>query len=289
MRPGAYLQTHMQVIILDAAFGADGGLAGIETPLSNALVGLTLHLSGQGRSLRRNAADGDAQAAGFGAQCMASASNNQETTVGELAASFQQFDFDEQMNDGQAPAAHRRRVEGGGYAEVQVGSTMTGAPDPPAAGDARRRRREQVASQQRDVLRCRMCDGACAYHAQDSRGLLQHLVRMHLGQSLTAEAIAQLRSLDKVACRVCASIRARTSMQCSHCECATATRPLQLGDIVPDRRRGVGACAAEANGGADDVGAGTSDSWWSGARGCGMRKMCPKVRATGCARQRHGH
>ena len=67
---------------------------------------------------------------------------------------------------------------------------------------------------------------------------MQHLVRVHLGQQLSAEAIAQLRALDKVACRICAGIRAQTTPHCSHCSCATATRPLQLGDSVPDRRRG---------------------------------------------------
>jgi hypothetical protein len=92
-----------------------------------------------------------------------------------------------------------------------------------------------------------MCIGeASAFHAQDSRGLLQHLVRMHLGQQPSAEAIAQLRSLDKVACRICAGIRGRRTEHCTHCGCATATRPLQLGDSVPDRRRG-GANAAAAS------------------------------------------
>jgi hypothetical protein len=50
--------------------------------------------------------------------------------------------------------------------------------------------------------------------------------------------VAQLRSLDKFACRIRAGIRARTTLPCTHCGCATATRPLQLGDAVPDRRRG---------------------------------------------------
>lgn len=45
MRPVAYLQAHVQVSVLDAAFGTDGGLAGLDSPLSNALVELTLHLS----------------------------------------------------------------------------------------------------------------------------------------------------------------------------------------------------------------------------------------------------
>ena len=82
-----------------------------------------------------------------------------------------------------------------------------------------------------------MCAGADAFQAQDSRGLMQHIVRMHLGQQLSADAIAQLRHLGKAACRICGSIRASTNPQCSYCGCATATRPLQLGDTVPDRRR----------------------------------------------------
>eukprot|EP00975_Prorocentrum_lima_P055391 11618092-Prorocentrum_lima.AAC.1 len=61
---------------------------------------------------------------------------------------------------------------------------------------------------------------------------------MHLGQALTPEAIAQLRHHDKAACRICSGIRAHTHPYCAHCGCATATRPLQLGDTIPDRRRG---------------------------------------------------
>ena len=45
------------------------------------------------------------------------------------------------------------------------------------------------------VLRCTMCDGEGAHLAADSRGLLQHTVRMHLGQLMPAETIAQLREL----------------------------------------------------------------------------------------------
>ena len=89
------------------------------------------------------------------------------------------------------------------------------------------------------MLRCAMCPGPDAFQARDSRGLMQHMARMHLGQVLNAEAIAQLRALGKEACRVCAAIRARTTPHCNGpCGCATATRPLQQGDAIPDRRRG---------------------------------------------------
>ncbi len=115
------------------------------------------------------------------------------------------------------------------------------------AGARRVRRRRGDPDQAWEILRCRMCTGDGAFQAQDSRGLMQHLVRAHLGQQLTAEAIAQLRHLDKAACRICSSIRARTTPHCSHCGCATATRPLQLGDSIPDRRR-----PATAESGAQD-------------------------------------
>ena len=65
-----------------------------------------------------------------------------------------------------------------------------------------------------------------------------HLVRAHLGEELTPAALAQLRALGKGACQICSSIRARSNVHCSHCGCATPTRPLALGDKVPDRRRG---------------------------------------------------
>ncbi len=108
--------------------------------------------------------------------------------------------------------------------------------DSAVAGRRVRRRRGQHLSWQ--LLRCRMCASANAFQGLDSRGLMQHIVRMHLGQPLTAEAVEQLRALGKEACRICASIRARTTPHCATCGCATATRPLQLGDVVPDRRRG---------------------------------------------------
>lgn len=119
------------------------------------------------------------------------------------------------------------------------------APDGPArlddgdqASSGRRvRRRGPQLGRAWEILRCRMCAGADAFQARDGRGLLLHMVRMHLGQPLNAEAVAQLRHLDKGACRICGTIRARTYPYCSECGCATATRPVQLGDSIPDRRR----------------------------------------------------
>ncbi len=104
-------------------------------------------------------------------------------------------------------------------------------------GERRVRRRRQ-GQESCELLRCAMCQSADAHQAADSRGLMQHLVRAHMGQALLPEAISQLRQLGKEACRVCASIRARTNPYCAHCGCATATRPLQQGDVVPDRRCG---------------------------------------------------
>ena len=107
-----------------------------------------------------------------------------------------------------------------------------------AINGRRVRRRRQPQHNSWELLRCTMCQSADAHQAQDSRGLMQHMVRMHLGQALLPETVAQLRALGKEACRICACIRARTTARCSTCGCATATRHLQLGDIVPDRRRG---------------------------------------------------
>lgn len=66
---------------------------------------------------------------------------------------------------------------------------------------------------------------------------MMHLTRGHLGQALTAEADAQLRALDRVACQIYAGIRARTTPLCRLCRRATPTRPLAPGDIIPDTRR----------------------------------------------------
>ena len=113
-------------------------------------------------------------------------------------------------------------------------------PCPEAVADANarrlRRRRDGTAASQ--LLCCTMCQSADAFQATEGRGLMQHIVRAHLGQPLLAETVAQLRALGREACRICASIRARTTPHCTHCGVATPTRPLQLGDVVPDRRRG---------------------------------------------------
>ena len=137
MRPGAYLHAMVQASVLDAAFGADGGLAGVDSPLSKALVELTLHLSSipvvheylqraprQSES-HRNCNDAESRGAGRIA-------SSQASTEAGLAADMQRLDFDERMDDGgplvesnacvsgsaAAPASRRRRVEGGGYAVV---------------------------------------------------------------------------------------------------------------------------------------------------------------------------
>ena len=113
---------------------------------------------------------------------------------------------------------------------------------------------------------CALCGpGPGAYQVADSSGLLQHLCRSHMGQMLTAEAVAQLRSLDKVACRICGRFRARTTPTCSTCRVATSTRALRLGDVIPDTRSGQSSSAAPAAAPAaqapsgDDAGAGAVD------------------------------
>ena len=60
------------------------------------------------------------------------------------------------------------------------------------------------------LLRCTMCGDNGAHEARDSKGLLQHMVRSHMGQVLPRETIEQLRALGKEACQICSSIRART-------------------------------------------------------------------------------
>lgn len=125
--------------------------------------------------------------------------------------------------------------------------------DPPSRSEGAHFRRQVRPRRERQepwrLLTCTMCQGADAFQARDSRGLMQHMVRSHLGQPLLAETVAQLRALDKVACRICASIRSDTDPRCRHCNCATATRPLQLGDSVPDRRRGQQTQASQEAGG----------------------------------------
>ena len=63
---------------------------------------------------------------------------------------------------------------------------------------------------------------------------------------------------------MCASIRAQSTVHCSHCGCATATRPLQLGDCVPDRRRGAAATVAPGPGVAANLAAPTLESQLAG-------------------------
>jgi len=62
--------------------------------------------------------------------------------------------------------------------------------EPGGASSSRVERQEFLPGRTWDVLQCRMCHDGDTFHAQDSRGLMQHLVRMHLGQTLSAEAVA---------------------------------------------------------------------------------------------------
>ena len=102
------------------------------------------------------------------------------------------------------------------------------------------RRRPSAAMVRLEALRCRLCPVAATAHlARDGRGLVQHMVTMHMGEPLSVEAIRQLRALDKAACRICSRIRAQATAYCAHCGCSTGSRPLALGDVVPDRRRPV--------------------------------------------------
>ena len=120
------------------------------------------------------------------------------------------------------------------------GLTRAGA----AAGGARGSQPQAAPSTRRNPgakagneLRCHMCVSE-PYQAAEARGLMQHLGRAHLGETLSAETIAQLRALGRGACVKCEGIRVRTNPQCQHCGGATSTRPLRLGDRIPARRRG---------------------------------------------------
>ena len=155
------------------------------------------------------------------------------------------------IDDGSAPPPSRlRRInEKGGavpgsqdsalaaQAQQQLGISDTASVR--AAGPGTRRSRQQMSNESTVLLRCAMCGpGPGAYQGSDSRGLMQHLCRSHLGHELSAEAVAQLRALDKVACRICAKIRARTTPTRTQCGVATSTRALRLGDQIHDTRRG---------------------------------------------------
>ena len=111
----------------------------------------------------------------------------------------------------------------------------------------RRRPRQQTTPSA--LLRCVLCGpGPGAFQPSDSRGLLLHLCRSHMGQPLTAEAVTQLRNLNKVACQICSRIRGRTTPVCSSLSCggATPTRAIRLGDVIPDTRRANPAGTSEA-------------------------------------------
>ena len=118
----------------------------------------------------------------------------------------------------------------------------------PPASEPQIRRRPTAALARMEALRCRLCPvPATAHLARDGRGLVQHMVTMHMGEPLSLEAIRQLRGLDKAACRMCARIRAQATSFCAHCGCSTGSRPLILGDVVPDRRRTAAPAAAADN------------------------------------------
>ena len=44
---------------------------------------------------------------------------------------------------------------------------------------------------------------------------MMHFCRAHMGHQLCAEAVAQLRALDRAACQICGSIRKRTNPRCA--------------------------------------------------------------------------
>ena len=152
-----------------------------------------------------------------------------------------------------APPPQRRRLD-------EEGDAVPGSQDSILAervrtlaiGTTRQLRSRSLSSN--SLLKCRMCPAADAFQARDSRGLLQHMVRMHLGQELPPEAVEQLRNLNKGMCVICAGIRACTVPFCSHCGIATPMREPRVGDIVPDRRRGDNPQPATQTPSADGVG-----------------------------------
>ena len=251
------------------------------------------------RNLRRNQTDGDAIPASGGAELTTRAVPLLQRVMtenawicnvcqgdrnrcgcprprpsGGLAAeqSVEPSSFDTPSTDGSAPPSQLRRInlEGAsvpGSQDTELASqavhnlriSEVNSATPPSAD--RRRSHHQMNGGPPVLPRCALCGpGPGAYQVADSRGLLQHLCRSHMGQMLTAEAVAQLRSLDKVACRICGRFRARTTPTCSTCGVATSTRALRIGDIIPDTRRGQSSTAAPTAAPAqvpsgDDVGA----------------------------------
>jgi len=135
--------------------------------------------------------------------------------------------------DGDSPSAgHRQGLdEGGTWAAAQRTADddlatqaarslhLEAAAAEQVVGSRRPRRASQ--NQYCEAMRCTMCNGQNAFQAQDSGGLLQHMLRMHTGQPLREETVAQLRSLDKGVCRLCDGIRSRRTPYCSHCRLTT--------------------------------------------------------------------
>ena len=83
-----------------------------------------------------------------------------------------------------------------------------------------RRPTQQRSRHQRVYLRCAQCgaDPEAKTGSTDS-GLMEHMGHKHDGQPLILESVAQLRQLDRAACRIC----------------DTATRDFLVGDIFQDR------------------------------------------------------
>ena len=154
--------------------------------------------------------------------------------VGEsgLSQEFQELSVSNGVEDERPQRLQRLNERGDSVPGSQSSGGSSQAVPVPAA-PSRRRSRAEASARTPAILRCAMCGPAAgAYQAADDRGLRQHMCRVHLGQALTAEAVAQLRSLDKVACRFCARIRARTTAACGECRVATPTRPIQLGERI---------------------------------------------------------
>ena len=148
-------------------------------------------------------------------------------------------------NGGAVPGSQDSELASRAQRELNISVPPPVVPENAAVG--RRRSHQQMTAMTSALLSCAQCGpGPGAFQAAHSRGLLQHLCRSHLGQALSAEAVAQLRSLDKVACQICARIRGRTTPSCSECGVATPTRALRLGDQIPDTRRGGVSGAAAA-------------------------------------------
>ena len=165
----------------------------------------------QSRSLRRHQSEGDAR------DLPPSQQLRRLNLSGDSAPGSQDVEMTESPH---TPTPPRRRAATATDADNTAADAMTNA------GYA-------------SILSCRLCTNPLSrFEAKDSKGLLQHISRMHMGEALNAAAVSHLDCLGKGCCVACGQMRSRATAHCSQCRLAMPTRELRGGDRVPDRRQG---------------------------------------------------